>query len=223
MRKDYGRNYLVHDFLRDVSQDFNLPSSALVIARIYSEICPVCSFVQCITHPNARFNWASRKLSNRLKQLGGQLFYARGESDEQHPEGINGTFLPWVVGLRQRLIDHYPLVNGIAPLPDDIYLEPKWVLEAVKQNGHMPNQAGLDHTSVSPESQEYRTPNDFIYVPGGVEATLLSNTRLTPDGHWQDVRFLELSTTRREYYPGDVLTIYPVSYTHLTLPTKRIV
>lgn len=34
-----------------------------------------------------RFNWAHRKLYNRLIQLGAHPFCDRGESDEQHPEG----------------------------------------------------------------------------------------------------------------------------------------
>jgi len=103
-------------------------------------------------------------------------------------------------------------VNGLAPLPDDVYLEPKWVLEAVAQNGHMPNRADLDSSSIIAESQKYHPSDNYIFVPGGVKATLLSNTRLTPDDHWQDVRFLELSTAQCEYYPGDVLTIYPKNF-----------
>jgi len=38
MPKCYGRNYSVHDFVRDVFQDSDLPSLALVIVRMYSEI-----------------------------------------------------------------------------------------------------------------------------------------------------------------------------------------
>lgn len=34
-----------------------------------------------------RFNWAHRKLYNRLVQLGAQVIHERGEADEQHPEG----------------------------------------------------------------------------------------------------------------------------------------
>lgn len=34
-----------------------------------------------------RFNWASKKLDSRLRQLGAQSFSSRGEGDEQHPDG----------------------------------------------------------------------------------------------------------------------------------------
>ena len=36
---------------------------------------------------STRFNWAHRKLYNRLLQLGAQPICDRGEADEQHPEG----------------------------------------------------------------------------------------------------------------------------------------
>lgn len=38
-----------------------------------------------------KFNWAHRKLYNRLIQLGAQPIYDRGESDEQQPEGYVAT------------------------------------------------------------------------------------------------------------------------------------
>lgn len=34
-----------------------------------------------------KFNWAHRKLYNRLVQLGAQPICDRGEADEQHPDG----------------------------------------------------------------------------------------------------------------------------------------
>lgn len=34
-----------------------------------------------------KYNWAHRKLYNRLIRLGAQPICDRGESDEQHPEG----------------------------------------------------------------------------------------------------------------------------------------
>lgn len=46
---------------------------------------PFTSVVMFSDHP--RFNWASRKLYNRLVQLGAQPIHDRGEADEQHPEG----------------------------------------------------------------------------------------------------------------------------------------
>ena len=41
-------------------------------------------------------------------------------------------------------------------------------------------------------------------------ASLRTNDRVTPEGHWQDVRFLTLTTTERlDYEPGDALAIMP--------------
>jgi len=39
-----------------------------------------------------KYNWAHRKLYNRLVQLGAQPICDRGESDEQHPEGYVTLF-----------------------------------------------------------------------------------------------------------------------------------
>jgi sulfite reductase alpha subunit-like flavoprotein len=40
-----------------------------------------------------KYNWAHRKLYNRLVQLGAQPICDRGESDEQHPEGYVNEFV----------------------------------------------------------------------------------------------------------------------------------
>jgi len=40
-----------------------------------------------------KYNWAHRKLYNRLIQLGAQPVCDRGESDEQHPEGYVNTII----------------------------------------------------------------------------------------------------------------------------------
>lgn len=49
-----------------------------------------------------------------------------------------------------------------------------------------------------------------VEVPAGLTAKVVSNHRLTPASHWQDVRHLTLSIAGPDgYMPGDVLTIYP--------------
>ena len=78
-----------------------------------------------------RFNFAHRKLYNRLKQLGAEEFFARGEADEQHPDGMDGTWVPWMTGLHKALHEQYPLPLGDEPIPDDVYLPPDWALDFV--------------------------------------------------------------------------------------------
>jgi sulfite reductase alpha subunit-like flavoprotein len=49
--------------------------------------------------------------------------------------------------------------------------------------------------------------------PDAVEARLVSNIRLTPHDHWQDVRELTFHMHKdTRYCPGDVLTLYPQNF-----------
>ncbi|TVY57075.1 NADPH-dependent diflavin oxidoreductase [Lachnellula suecica] len=76
-----------------------------------------------------QYNFAARKLHKRLEQLGAKEFYSRGEADEQHEQGIDGSFLPWSVDMRKHLLSLYPLPNGVTPIPPEVLLPPKFTLE----------------------------------------------------------------------------------------------
>ncbi|KAI1133625.1 riboflavin synthase domain-like protein [Nemania abortiva] len=93
-----------------------------------------------------QYNWAARKLHKRLEQLGAVEFLPRGEADERHEDGIDGTFLPWCLSLRTYLEKEWPLPPGLLPIPLDVQLTPKFTLELVNQdstmgtsNAEMPN------------------------------------------------------------------------------------
>lgn len=145
-------------------------------------------------------------------QLGAHYIIEAGESDEQHAEGLDGIFLPWSSKLRARLLMTYPLPSNIQPIPDTEFLEPEWELGLTSSS-----MSDYDGTSHSPS----QTSDDMVY--GGplfsrtssangdkrIQASVLSNMRLTPQSHWQDVRLIEFSTPHAEYGPGDVLTIFP--------------
>lgn len=154
-----------------------------------------------------KFNWAHRKLYNRLVQLGAQPICDRGEADEQHPDGIDGAFALWSPKLRQRLIEDYPLPAGTEPIPDEVLLEPKWLLDLAgraSDGRHAPQTAGTDAEL---------PPPDLLPIPHGITATVCSNDRVTPQKHWQDVRHLTLDIEGdHRYTPGDVLTIHPKNF-----------
>ncbi|KAI1179445.1 hypothetical protein F4777DRAFT_534347 [Nemania sp. FL0916] len=91
-----------------------------------------------------QYNWAARKLHKRLEQLGAVEFLPRGEADERHEEGIDGTFLPWCLTLRTYLERECPLPPGLLPLPPHVQLAPKFTLELVEQDLSMdPNDDRL--------------------------------------------------------------------------------
>ncbi|KAJ4330401.1 NAPDH-dependent diflavin reductase [Ascochyta clinopodiicola] len=157
-----------------------------------------------------KYNWAHRKLYNRLVQLGAQPICDRGESDEQHPEGIDGSFLPWTTTLRQRLLEEYPLPEGIDPIPDNVLLDPKWLLDYADNDAATAGHHAVPQTN----GDTVEVPSgDLLDIPGGLTANITSNERVTPTTHWQDVRHLKLDIEgSHTYVPGDVLTIYPKNF-----------
>ena len=145
--------------------------------------------------------------------------YERGESDEQHPEGIEGTFLPWSAGLRQRLLDLFPLPKGQDPIPDDVPLEPRWSLSPltdIRKTSLVQNSVEnvIPQVAASESANTASSPpDDLLDIPNALIASVESNKRLTPTTHWQDVRLLTLSLQHsHSYNPGDVLTIYPKNF-----------
>ncbi|KAI0541213.1 hypothetical protein GGR58DRAFT_457301 [Xylaria digitata] len=81
-----------------------------------------------------QYNWAARKLHKRLEQLGAVECLPRGEADERHEDGIDGTFLPWCLTLQTYLEKVYPLPSGLSPIPPDVQLMPKFIIELVGQD-----------------------------------------------------------------------------------------
>jgi sulfite reductase alpha subunit-like flavoprotein len=148
-------------------------------------------------------------------QLGAQQICDRGEADEQHPDGIDGSFALWSVRLKQRLLEEYPLPEGLEPIPDDVLLDPKWLLEFVdptttpSQSVNSEAAAALSAEDIGPESP----PTDLLNVTNGLTAKILSNERVTPKTHWQDVRHITFNITGyHPYTPGDILTVYPKNF-----------
>ncbi|OJI99047.1 hypothetical protein ASPVEDRAFT_186951 [Aspergillus versicolor CBS 583.65] len=143
-----------------------------------------------------KFNWAARKLYKRLLQLGADEIHSGGEADQQHPEG-------------------YPLPEGQDPIPEDVQLPPKWVLQLQEQDVPPSDDAAVppktDGVTISGDFPDsYRLDNDCRPLHDSLAATLTQNKRITPGTHWQDVRHLSLTVPNPvSYAPGDVIAITP--------------
>ncbi|KAH8911329.1 riboflavin synthase domain-like protein [Coniochaeta sp. PMI_546] len=181
-----------------------------------------------------KFNWAARKLHKRLTQLGASEFYASGEGDERHDDGIDSIYLPWHQGLRAALLADYPLPASIEPMPEDVQLPPKMLLRfAFDANGETAvsqstKAAGVDGVlkqvaSCLPETLQPKSidldslkstpvpelpPPDLLPIPGSRVARVAQNKRITPQAHWQDVRELRFSV---ELDPADHIDVGPGS------------
>ncbi|KAJ5573613.1 uncharacterized protein N7459_008040 [Penicillium hispanicum] len=159
-----------------------------------------------------KFNWAVRKLYKRLLQLGANDIYPTGEADQQHPEGLEGTFIPWITGFRKHLLDRHPLPPGQHPIPDDAQLPPKWILKP-KDEGQSVLAAGSETARPNETQTNPRLPHvdhDIRPLPGTLTASLTENQRVTPLKHWQDVRRVTLTVPENiSYAPGDMIAITP--------------
>jgi sulfite reductase alpha subunit-like flavoprotein len=55
--------------------------------------------------------------------------------------------------------------------------------------------------------------SQMLAIPRAIEMKLISNKRLTPESHWQDVRELSFYMSEEfTYHPGDTVTIYPKNF-----------
>jgi sulfite reductase alpha subunit-like flavoprotein len=155
-----------------------------------------------------KFNWAARKLNKRLKQLGAHEIVEACEADEQGDEGTEGSFLSWLQAFRSAVLAAYPLNDDRQPISDNVLLPGKWKLRVT----HIADDTGeqLEETSNYLTKQTERAGQALRIPTSSFRATLRRNDRVTPVSHWQDVRFLSLTTKERIYYaPGDALAILP--------------
>lgn len=128
---------------------------------------------------------------------------------------LEGTFIPWLTGLRTHLLDRYPLLPGQEPIPDDVQLPPKWVLRLKEQTPSVESIVpGAQELKVaSDEPGLHRLDHDARPIPDCFTATLVQNKRVTPPKHWQDVRHISFTVPESAAYgPGDILAITPKNF-----------
>jgi len=118
-----------------------------------------------------RFNFAHRKLYNRLRQLGAEEFFERGEADEQHPDGMDGTWVPWMTGLHGALHEQYPLAPGEEPIPDDVYLPPEWTLDFVPDQVAVSDISSIDAAAGIPAEAANNGTDSSSLSPGNNSTT----------------------------------------------------
>ena len=154
----------------------------------------------------ARYNVAHRMLGNRLSQLGAHMFCRRGEGNEQHPEGHSAGLREWIISLKQELIELFPFSDGQSPVPEDVFLEPKWRLDLAESIN--PMQLVLNGSDPSDTPSEAVIP-----VRESHTAHITTNNRITPLSHFQDVRLLDLRLESNiSYSPGAVAVVYPKNF-----------
>lgn len=132
---------------------------------------------------------------------------------------LEGTFIPWVLNFRKHLLDRYPLPPGQEPIPDNVKLPPKWLLQETGDTAAAvpPVETSVSETKEQAAHDEYpglhRLDHDVRPIPNALTATLTQNKRITAPKHWQDVRQLSLAVPESiPYSPGDMIAITPKNF-----------
>ncbi|KAK4625115.1 NADPH-dependent diflavin oxidoreductase 1 [Fulvia fulva] len=157
----------------------------------------------------AQYNVAHRMLHGRLVQLGAKPFCERGEGNEQHPEGHSAGFREWIVTLRSTVLDCFPLPDGTEPVPDDVFIEPKWKLDLeLEANGN-----GTESGSGTGDDSNELPSTQLLPVRDAHTTSIDRNERITAKDHFQDVRLLDLRVQEAvSYGPGAVAVVYPKNF-----------
>jgi len=116
--------------------------------------------------------------------------------------------------IRRHLLDIHPLPPGQHPIPDDVQLPPKWLLELRHDKQFVPGSKPDSSTDNAVETNGYpglhNLDHDIRPLPDTMNATLLQNQRVTPQSHLQDVRRISLTVPDSvSYKPGDMIAITP--------------
>lgn len=101
-------------------------------------------------------------------------------------------------------MDRFPLDGGLEPIRDDVLLQPQWIISTQENVWNRSSSSGSSENLALSSSRANQEGTHWIDV------TLDENNRVTPSGHWQDVRHLKFSSDNlTPYHPGDVLVISP--------------
>ncbi|KAK5942070.1 NAPDH-dependent diflavin reductase [Knufia obscura] len=151
-----------------------------------------------------KFNLAARKLHKRLQQLGASPLLDLCEADEQGEEGTEGAFLAWLPLFQEQVLARFPLQDGQLPIPSEQKLPSRWTLAKVSHLSSLNGELSQNGSQPAPARISNVYPEPCFLV------VLERNDRVTPNDHWQDVRFLKLRAVRPiDYMPGDALAIRP--------------
>lgn len=152
-----------------------------------------------------KFNFVGKKLHKRLKQLGSKPIVPLGLADDQHDLGVDGALDPWLQGLWSIVSELHPLKPGTEVVPDQILLPPKYNIEILSVDSMDSTGGCLPYLEQSPADN----PKPSAAEP--FRARVLSNTRITSETHFQDVRHvtLDIKNSGIVYSPGDVVQCMP--------------
>ena len=135
-----------------------------------------------------KYNFVGKKLFKRLRQLGAEMLLDLCLGDDQHDFGYCGAVDPFLDQLWQSLtlrfkLPHFTLAPDSLPPPTFSF----------SRHAPSPSSGVLADQPVN----------------GCRQVTVISNERVTTENHFQETRFLRLSSGGLSYNCGDVVAILP--------------
>ncbi|KAN0008900.1 hypothetical protein ACTFIU_010182 [Dictyostelium citrinum] len=151
------------------------------------------------------YNFAAKKLYQRLQSLGGTPLLRRGDADDQHDLGIDYEVEKWSQELISKLLTIYPL-------------SPNFNIDNIKnQLNKSKYNIKIDKINENNKEIKYEIPSQFY------KSKLKVNKRITAQEWEQDVRHIELDIGECKevqppikYQSGDVAYVLPKN------PIKRV-
>ena len=130
-----------------------------------------------------RFNFPAKKLFKRLSNLGATPLLPRGDGDDQHYLGVDGTLNEWLENLWKIILQMRPLPPGTDIISADLLPEPSFTLEFLDQ----PTDSQSSYDPIDNNNINSSTKNIPL-----TKFSVIENRRLTSSSHFQDVRHVEL-------------------------------
>eukprot|EP01080_Neovahlkampfia_damariscottae_P007759 gene7759-12229_t len=143
------------------------------------------------------YNFVSKKLFRRIKQLGGNELIQRGDGDDQSEFGYEDGLNIFLDQLWKQAFIKFPLNKNDKIISDDILEESKMIIKYIEEEEE--------------EEKEEEKENNL-------KLKLINNERVTDNDHFQDVRSIKfeiinkdniLSNNKPIHEPGDILGIKP--------------
>ncbi|KAL1457903.1 hypothetical protein WDU94_008083 [Cyamophila willieti] len=141
-----------------------------------------------------KFNFVAKKLQRRLESLGAAPLIGVGLADDQHDLGADAVVDVWLRELWSTLSQE----TGAHGLE----------LNGREENNGLPFSRWK--VSILHTEQDSIPINNAMRIEHTEVTKLLSNERLTPENHFQDVRHFKFQQPDSLVYsPGDVLLVHP--------------
>ncbi|EDV28132.1 uncharacterized protein TRIADDRAFT_21380 [Trichoplax adhaerens] len=149
-----------------------------------------------------KFNFVAKKLYKRLMQLGAVPLIHLGQADDQHELGPDAVIDPWLKNMWEVILQIRPLPQGKEIINENVLSpSPKYAVALSEGYRH-----SFENSSSEAKRNETTPSKNQPFL-----APLTSNTRVTSEDHFQDVRLIKFSIkdSKIKYYPGDVVMIQP--------------